>query len=69
MGLVVTRKKGESLRVLVRGHKPIWLTLLKSRTGSASLMIEADPDDVELTREELLPPENQQQQQLQEGAA
>jgi sRNA-binding carbon storage regulator CsrA len=63
--LVITRKKGQSLLLRVAG-KDVWVTLVKCRTGSASIMIEADRE-VEAVREELLP-ENQQKQ-LQEGAA
>jgi sRNA-binding carbon storage regulator CsrA len=63
--LVITRKKGQRFRMRVAG-RVIWVTLVKPRTGSASLMIEA-ASEVEVAREEILP--GDQQQQLQEGAA
>jgi sRNA-binding carbon storage regulator CsrA len=67
--LVITRKKGQRFRVRVAG-RDVWVTAVKTRTGSVSLMIEAD-QEVEVAREELLPEnqQNQQQKQLQEGAA
>jgi carbon storage regulator len=49
--LVLMRKAGERIRIA----DDIWVTVIKIRSGDVKLGIEA-PRDVNIVREELLPP-------------